>query len=35
VARTTHAPLTDAEAGDYDALLNLIADARLVLLGVP
>jgi erythromycin esterase-like protein len=28
-------PLTDGEAGDYDALLKLIADARLVLLGVP
>jgi len=27
--------LTDAEAGDYDALLNLIADARRLLLGVP
>ncbi|HEV7663793.1 MAG TPA: erythromycin esterase family protein [Chloroflexota bacterium] len=28
-------PLIDGEAGDYDALLKLIADARLVLLGVP
>jgi erythromycin esterase-like protein len=27
-------PLTDGEAGDYDALLKLIGDARVVLLGV-
>src|SRR3981081_2481538 len=27
-------PLTDGEAGDYDALLKLIGEARLVLLGV-
>ena len=27
-------PLTDGEAGDYDALLKLIGEARVVLLGV-
>jgi erythromycin esterase-like protein len=27
-------PLNDGEAGDYDALLNLIREARVVLLGV-
>jgi erythromycin esterase-like protein len=35
VVRDAALPLTDDEAGDYDRLLNLIADARLVLLGVP
>jgi erythromycin esterase-like protein len=35
IVRDAARPLTDGEAGDYDALLKLIADARLVLLGVP
>jgi erythromycin esterase-like protein len=35
VVRDAAQPLTDGEAGDYDRLLKLIADARLVLLGVP
>src|SRR6266853_1677304 len=28
-------PLTDGEAGDYDALLRLLGEARLALLGMP
>jgi erythromycin esterase-like protein len=35
VVRDAARPLTDGEAGDYDALLKLIGDARLALLGVP
>jgi erythromycin esterase-like protein len=34
VLRQAAQPLTDGEAGDYDALLKLIDDARVVLLGV-